>query len=206
MLRSMKHQASAENDSGDSSSESEGLWIVNFLSKPEHKYLDRIQDSYLQDKFNFYGLKEKIEEFDDAYQVIQNHRPSRNFERESTVYYLAHQRYIYSKGGLENILDKVLNSEFGGCAKIGCKEYPLIPIGLSNEPRKSNTKLYCHSCESLYEPKNNIKRLDGCAWGSSFAHFLILSFPYQFEKVNKDKYVPKCFGFKVEHSDDNDSA
>lgn len=197
---------SAENDSEDMSTSYDDCWVVKFISKNENRYLARISESFLQDRFNFYGMKEKIEDFDTAYQAILDKGEGGIPDTEAVVYYLAHQRYIYTKTGLDSILDRVLDREFGTCHKIGCHDIPYIPIGLSNEPRKSGTKAFCYNCESLYEPRSSLRRLDGSAWGSSFAHFLILSFPYHFEKKMIEPYVPRIFGFQIAEPEDNDSA
>lgn len=197
---------SAENDSEATSLSYDDKWLTRFMEKKENKSLCKIHEAFLQDRFNFFGLKEKIEDFEDAYQAIQDKRERSNSETEAAVYYLAHQRYIYTNTGLEDILDKVLNREFGMCYRIGCREIPLIPIGISNEPRKSRTKVYCYNCNNLYEPRGSIKYLDGSAWGTGFAHFFILAYPYHFEKKAYEPYVPRIFGFQIAEPDDYDSA
>ncbi len=184
----------------------EDSWIVRFFSIKKNRYLERIQDSFLQDKFNFYGLSSKVENFNEAYLSIQDISESSDFENESIVYFLAHQRYIYTKTGMENILDKVLNWEFGKCCRMGCKDIPYLPLGLSNDYGKSETKVYCYNCENIYNARGNLRKVDGSAWGTSFAHFLILSFPYHFEKKQSEKYVPRIFGFQISEVDENDSS
>lgn len=193
-------------DSDDTSKSYEDSWIVRFMTDKKNGYLDRIPDFFLQDRFNLYGLKEKIEDFEDAYQAIQDRKESINYDTESTVYFLIHQRYVCSKQGMETILERVLNWEYGTCSRIGCRDVPYIPIGLSNEPRKSSTKLFCYNCSGLYEPRGSLKKLDGCAWGTGFAHFLILSFSYHFEKKAAEQYVPRVFGFQIAEPDEYDSS
>ena len=68
----MKTDSFTNKESNSSSSHYDDVWILNFLTKQQNKYLERIQDSFLEDRFNFYGLKEKIENFEDAYMIIQN--------------------------------------------------------------------------------------------------------------------------------------
>lgn len=193
-----------EYDSEQSSISYDDRWITHFTDKKENRYLCKINETFLADRFNFFGLKEKIEDFEEAYQVIRDKRASFNGETEADVYYLAHQRYIYTSSGLESILDKVLNYEYGKCSRIGCKEIPLIPLGLSNEPRKFGTKLYCHNCNNVYEPRTSLKHLDGCAWGLGYAHFLILAYPFHFEKKAYEPYIPRLFGFRIVQSEDSD--
>jgi casein kinase II subunit beta len=203
---SIKGESYTNIESTSSSHQCDDMWMLNFLSLQENKYLERIQDSFIEDRFNFYGLKDKLDGFEDLYMVIQNAKPSKNFEEEGKLYLYAHQRYVFTKLGCESVLDRVLEKEFGSCPKYGCEGIPVIPIGLFNEYGKGKSKVYCHNCECIYEPKGSLKKLDGCAWGSGFCHFLILSYPYQFEKKKLVQYVPKLFGFVLSELDDNDSG
>lgn len=202
----MRTDTCENNDSEYSGNVCEDLWILKFMNKRQNRYLERVHDSFLQDRFNFYGLKEKIENFEEGYLAIHDQKPSKNFENESNLYFLIHQRYIFTKTGADNVLDRVMNKEYGTCPRHGCKNTPTIPIGLSNQIGKSKTFIYCHNCNNLFEPRGSLKKLDGSAWGTGFAHFLILTYPYQFEKTPIKEYIPKIFGFKVSEPDENDSA
>lgn len=197
---------STDNEACDSTINDDESWIFKFISIQEHKHLARIQDHFLEDRFNFYGLREKINEYENAYYAILDNGPSTDIINESNLYYLAHQRYITTKAGLEDIMGKVLNRDYGTCCRVECKDMPLIPTGMSNELKKSKTKLYCFNCRGLYEPRGSIKRLDGSAWGIGFAHLLILIYPYHFERKKTEPYVPKIYGFKVLETDDCDSS
>lgn len=202
----MRTDSFTNKESNSSSTQCDDVWVLNFLTKHQNKYLERIQDSFLEDRFNFYGLKEKLENYEDSLLAIQNVKPSRNMEEEGRLYLYAHQRYIFTKAGAESVLDRVLDNEYGTCPRHGCGNYPVIPIGLSNECGKSNTKVFCRRCENIYEPKGSLKKLDGAAWGTGFCHFLILSYSYQFEKKPFVQYVPKLFGFQISEAEDNDSG
>lgn len=194
-------------NSDDSEMTYDDMWILKFLDRRENKHLERVHDNFLCDRFNFNGIREKVKDFESAYGAIQDRHESTNLEIESTVYLLAHQRYIYTKSGLDSIFNKVLNREFGACHQYGCEDVPFVPTALSNEPKKSGTMLFCHNCESLYEPRGSLRNLDGCAWGIGFAHFLILSYPYHFEKrARKPAYTPRIFGIQLYKRDDNDSG
>ena len=194
-----------DSDSSNGESSYDDLWIVKFLNQKENKYLERIQDNFLCDRFNFYGFKEKIDKFEQAYSAIQDMEESTDPFTESVVYLLAHQRYIYTKAGLDSILNRVLNREYGTCSKYGCEGVPFIPTGLTNEPNKMKTKVFCQNCNTLYEPRGSLRNLDGCAWGIGYAHFLILTYPYNFEKKKEVIYVPRVFGFQLHRRDNNDS-
>ncbi|EQB60260.1 casein kinase ii subunit beta [Vairimorpha apis BRL 01] len=174
----------------------EDYWMRDFFMKKENSLLARIPDVYLNDTFNLIGLNKKIKDLEACYNAILDFNKSTDFSEESALYYLIHQRYIYTMSGLEDILDKVLNKEFGSCIRVNCAT-PLIPIGLNNEPRVSTTKMYCYNCVCIYLPKGPIKALDGCAWGKYFPHFLLLTYPYKFKKRKIQEYVPKIYGFRI---------
>lgn len=187
------------NDSEDTEG---NYWVGEFFKKKENTFLARIDDSFLEDSFNLVGLNKKIENLKRSYNAIIDRTNSHDYIEESSLYYLLHQRYIYSMAGLQNILEKVMNKEYGTCSRLGCST-KLIPIGESNEPRMSPTRLFCHVCECLYMPKGHIKALDGCAWGTSFPMFLLITFPYKFKTKKPIPFVPRLFGFRVCPSKDN---
>ncbi|KAK6090616.1 hypothetical protein P3W45_000339 [Vairimorpha bombi] len=180
-------------------------WAGRFFSKKEHAFLARVPDSYMNDPFNLVGLNKKISNLEESYNAILDATKSSDFLEESTLYYLIHQRFIYTITGLEDIMERVLNKEYGSCSRVGCST-PLMPIGGSNEPRVSSTKVYCYNCVCIYLPKGPIKGLDGCAWGKYFPHFLLLTYPYKFKKKKLQEYVPRIYGFRIyDCDDDNDS-
>ncbi|EEQ83016.1 hypothetical protein NCER_100185 [Vairimorpha ceranae BRL01] len=182
-------------------------WTGKFFLKKEHGFLARIPDSYINDSFNLVGLNKKISNIETCYNAILDNTTSKDILEESALYYLIHQRYIFTTTGLEDILEKVLNKDYGSCSRVGCST-PLIPIGGSNEPKVSSTKVYCFNCVCIYLPKGPIKGLDGCAWGKYFPHFLLITYPYKFKKKKLQEYVPKIYGFRIyeiEEEEENES-
>ncbi|KAF9765063.1 Casein kinase II subunit beta [Nosema granulosis] len=188
----------------DSEENDATYWAGEFFKKKENTFLARIDDSFIEDSFNLVGLNKKVDNLKKSYNAIIDKTKSQDYIEESCLYYLLHQRYIYSMSGLEAILEKVMNKEYGTCSRLGCSA-KLIPVGESNEPRVSPTRLFCHVCSCLYMPKGPIKALDGCAWGTSFPMFLIITFPYKFKQKNNTPYVPRLFGFRVCPQDNFDS-
>lgn len=188
-----------ESDEGDGR-----YWAGEFFKKKENTFLARINDDFIEDSFNLVGLNKKIENLKRSYNAILDKTGSHDYIEESSLYYLLHQRYIYTITGVEDILEKVMNKEYGTCPKVGCST-KLIPCGESNDPRVSATRLYCHNCVCLYMSKAPIKALDGCAWGTSFPMFLILTFPFKFKKKATTPFIPRLFGFQVCEQDYFDS-
>lgn len=179
------------------SEESEGFyWVGEFFKKKENSYLARVDDVFIEDNFNLVGLSKIIENLKRSYNAILDKGKSQDFIEESSLYYLIHQRYITSMTGLDDILEKVMNKEYGICPRIGCGT-KLIPYGDSTDPHISGTKVFCYVCECLYTPKGPLKGLDGCAWGNSFPMFLIISFPYKFKRKSVTPFKPRLYGFRV---------
>lgn len=184
-------------ESSESVHNYETHWILRFMNERENRYLEIIQDFFMNDGFNLFGLKEKVENFEEAYRAIKNMAKSKISEAEKITYLLLHQRYIFSKIGSDSILDRILNKEYGTCQRYGCENIPLIPNGISSEHGIHGSMVYCYNCCNMYEPKSSLKKLDGCAWGPGFAHYLIISYPSHFEKKKNFKYQPRLFGFKI---------
>ncbi|KAM0672835.1 subunit beta of casein kinase II [Ordospora colligata] len=183
----------------------EEYWIGDFMHRKENYGIIRVPDEFLEDRFNLVGLERRIFNLEDAYNSILDRGPRGDFLEESCLYYLIHQRYIFTKPGLEAVLDRVMNKEYGVCPRVGCKASAVIPIGMSDFPGKKATKVYCHSCTAVYEPGSKLRMLDGCAWGRSFPHFLILTYPYHFPSSTGKEYIPRIYGIRICKHDDNDS-
>lgn len=197
-------KTSASSSSTDS--KLENAWFIKLKRRKEAKYLTRVPNEFINDGFNIFGIEEIIPDFDLSLNAILDCEPSRDFIHEREVYYLIHQRYIFTRMGIEGILKKVLKGVYGTCPILGCKGAVMVPVGLYCKPNKSNTKLFCATCGNLFEPKNSLKNLDGCAWGTSFAHYLIMCYSKYFEKASGEKYLPRLFGFQISELDQPDEV
>ncbi|KAL7346713.1 casein kinase II subunit beta [Encephalitozoon intestinalis] len=180
-------------------------WVGDFMHRRENRSIVRVPDEFLEDRFNIIGLDRYIKDLEKVYSSILDKGPRSSFQEESSLYYLIHQKYIFTKPGLETVLDRVMSKEYGACPRIGCKSVGMIPIGLSDRPGVSSTKVYCHCCVSVYEARGILRLVDGCAWGKSFPHFLILTHSYHFPSGKCEEYVPRIYGFRICAHDDNDS-
>jgi len=116
------------------------------------------------------------------------------------LYLLVHQRYVLSPRGLDMVRRRFLagqlrrrhgssgenddNSDnvdplFGQCPRLDCGGMPLLPYGDSDQIMPSNgdrehfLKRYCGKCHEVYY--NWESTVDGCAYGSSFAHLFLLT-------------------------------
>lgn len=202
----MKTDTGENNESNSSLILHQELWVLNFMNKRQNRYLERVQDSFIQDRFNLHGLSSKIDNFEDAYLAIVDQHFSTNYESEEKLYLLIHQRYIFSPTGAGNVLDRVLAKEYGSCPRFGCNGTFFIPVGVPSENNEYKTMLYCYNCNNAYEPKGSLKKLNGLAWGPYFPFYLILSFPQRFKKKSSTTFIPKLFGFELTDFEDSNLA
>lgn len=123
------------------------------------------------------------------------------------LYYLIHQRYLITSQGMEEMSHKYVAGYFGICPRTLCDDTRLIPVGLSDVPGQHAFKLFCPSCVDVYIPnESKFHVVDGCAWGTSFAHIFFMRFP-EFWKAGEreegaEEQGQNGFGSKMQDSDD----
>lgn len=78
-----------------------------------------------------------------------------------------------------------------------------MPLGLHTQPSISNLKLYCPHCQDVYLPPSRRQaRLDGCGFGPSFAHLLIIQYRDKLASWHRlrqqwPRYEPRIYGFRI---------
>lgn len=182
-------------------------WINYFLSKEENSFFCRIDQTYIHDNFNLYGLNKQVSYFEHALDLIcgiddeedysQNHQELIKKDA-NTLFGLLHARFILTNQGMQIMLEKYRNQDFGNCTNVYCENISMLPCGLTDEKNKDNVKLYCPSCENVFNLKNSKERnIDGAYFGTSFPHLFFFNFPELKPDNHFKKYIPKIFGFKV---------
>lgn len=117
------------------------------------------------------------------------------------LYGLIHARYVLTTQGLDQVRAKYLNQEFGKCPRVFCEEQALLPVGMSDIPRRSTVKLFCPRCQDIYFPKYpRHTSIDGAYFGTSLPHLFMQMYPEVIPPPPKCHYVPRLFGFKVHKS------
>ena len=99
-------------DSVDSSASSDkDSWIERFLSLDGHEFLCEVDNEYIQDSFNLYGLRDVTENFKHALKTILDHYDATasdsddpDFVNARELYGLIHQRYILTRRGLDKMV------------------------------------------------------------------------------------------------------
>ena len=119
------------------------------------------------------------------------------YEDATDLYSLIHYRFIHSPRGLGIMREKYLSGRFGTCPRLMCERHNVLPLGTSEELRKSRVKVYCPRCEDVYIPKQKYSDVDGAFFGCSFPHVLLSIYSECVPTPPKTVYIPKIYGFKV---------
>ena len=187
---------------------SEGGWVQWFCSLEGHEFFAEVDEEYIRDTFNLYGLRAKISRYSDAIEMILSpETPEEDelqdegfleiYQEATDLYGLIHARFILSPRGLAIMREKYLSGRFGTCPRVMCERQYVLPIGMSEELRTSRVKVFCPRCQDVYIPKHRFADVDGAYFGCSFPHVLMQSYPDISPAPSLTQYIPKIYGFKV---------
>ena len=94
------------------------------------------------------------------------------------LYGLIHQRYITSRPGIQQMLEKYELGHFGHCPRVCCNATKVLPVGCSDTPGVETVKLFCPSCFDIYTPPNSrFQTVDGAFFGTTFGCLFFMTFP-----------------------------
>ena len=129
-------------------------WIQWFCMMEGNSFFCEIDEEYIVNSFNLYGIKHKIEtdKLKDCLDLIlsptnptESDMQDSNFlqiSQEATeVYGMIHARFILTTRGMALMYQKYMANAFGVCPRVQCEKQPTLPIGISDEPRTSRVKV-----------------------------------------------------------------
>lgn len=191
--------------SDSSSSDGEESWITWFCGLVGHEMFCEVERSYIEDSFNLYGLRSYVPLINECLDVILDRvGPDESSEdvlqASYALYGLIHARYIVTTNGLEAMHKKHYLLDFGSCPRWLCRGAPVIPLGIRDEPKIEGVKVYCPSCQDVYNPWNpapSSSTLDGAYFGTTFAHLFCMTYEHATPAQAREDYVPRIFGFRV---------
>ena len=94
------------------------------------------------------------------------------------LYGLIHARYITSRPGIQQMMEKYELSHFGYCPRVYCAGARVLPVGLTDTPGQQTVKLFCPSCQDAYTPPNSrFQAVDGAFFGTTFGCLFFMTFP-----------------------------
>jgi hypothetical protein len=75
-----------------------------------------------------------------------------------------------------------------------CEGQHVLPIGLSDTPRRSSVKLFCPRCQDIYQPRTTIHTaIDGAFFGTSFAQVFLMHYKMEVKPVPADLHRHPSF-------------
>ncbi|RKP27368.1 casein kinase II, regulatory subunit, partial [Syncephalis pseudoplumigaleata] len=156
-------------------------WISWFCSLPGHDYFCEVQEEFIEDDFNLTGLSSMVPYYREALEMILDIEPEDESATEAEaqvietsaaiLYGLIHQRFILTRQGMQLMMHKYDQVQFGECPRVYCMQTPMLPCSRSDVPCVDTVRLYCPSCRDLYQPPaTRYQHLDGAYFGTTFAH------------------------------------
>ncbi|PWN19835.1 hypothetical protein BCV69DRAFT_283941 [Microstroma glucosiphilum] len=172
-----------ESDSISDSGTESLTWISWFCSLPGHEYFAEVSEDFIEDDFNLTGLNALVPFYKEALEMILDVEPQEDSLKipdvsivESSaelLYGLIHQRYILTKQGLQQMVEKYDAGHFGYCPRVFCHSHPVLPCGRSDLPGLDTVKLFCANCIDCYAPPSSrFHGVDGAFFGTTFPHLL----------------------------------
>lgn len=151
-------------------------WLI---SHPAYSYMIEVDPYYLDDSFNFYGLKDKIGNYAESMKMIKKtkfYEPNySHYELKCAIklYGAIHRRYLCTYDGCEKMKEKRETKIFPKCPRYLCKGCYCLPYGESEVLGESTMKLYCPNCNDVYEAPSSIFNIvDGAYFGPTYVHLL----------------------------------
>ncbi|XP_030372633.1 casein kinase II subunit beta-like [Scaptodrosophila lebanonensis] len=186
------------------SSTDEVSWMSWFCGIRGNEFFCKIDEDYIEDKFNLIGLSEVVPNYREALGIILDLEPKDEFETDVTdqsaemLYGLIHARYILTNRGIDQMLDKYKMGDFGYCPRVYCDNQPMLPLGLSDTPCEAMVKNYCPRCVDVYTPESaRFHNTDGAYFGTGFPHMFFMVRPEYRPSPPTKQFVPRLYGFKI---------
>ena len=188
-------------------------WIHWFCKLRGNEFFVEIDQDFLKNEENLIGIK-----YDKFMKTFLSEKPKNGeltrelleqLQEIREVYGQIHKRFIFTPLGMGLVREKFLDGIFGFCPRLLCNKQTLLPIGLSEDMRYSQVKVFCPSCQDVYKPRENFygfqgKKIykfdfpDGIYFGTSFPQAFLISFPDLDPRLMKcERYIPKLYGFRI---------
>ncbi|KAH8555735.1 casein kinase II, regulatory subunit [Umbelopsis sp. PMI_123] len=196
-------------DSSNDSANDQLSWISWFCSLNGHEYYAEIAEEFIEDDFNLTGLPAIVPYYREALELILDVEPDEESMSKipdvsiiephaEMLYGLIHQRYILTKQGLQQMLEKYEVGHFGYCPRVYCGRCRVLPCGRYDIPNQESVRLFCPSCLDIYvPPSSRFMNIDGAHFGTSFPHLLVKTYAGLVPDTPEKTYTARLFGFRI---------
>lgn len=189
-------------------------WIQWFCSMEGHDFFCEVDRSFIESRFNLYGIQSEVTNFNDGLNIILDYVSSDSSSADDwnrddwsrkewmDLYGRIHARFILTTRGQQLMLQKMRNEEFGRCPRVYCEGTAVLPVGLSDSPGKHRVMTFCPKCQDVFVPPPGVaaRYVDGAYFGTTFPHFFLLQYPEHVPARSDARYLPKVFGYQIHKS------
>ncbi|OHT04186.1 Casein kinase II subunit beta [Tritrichomonas foetus] len=186
------------------SKQNQSAFVVRYTSL--HNWLAIIDNDYILDSFNYFGIKSAVSNSQIAYQILngdcsefQDDLPEEISQSCENVYALLHARYILTGPGLQAMRRKYESGIFGQCPRFLCQGQNLLPVGESPNLGIAPVRTFCPKCQDIFESDCEI---DGAHFGPSFPHFFLQMNQDLNVILAEDHFEHNFFGIPIEKDSD----
>lgn len=175
------------------------------LSQPLGRYFVEIDEEYISEIYNYYGLRQKISNFAPAFDLIHGPYIPPNKRRRDDMndiddygiclYGLLHNRYLLTEKGIDRMHEKYMKEDFPKCPRTLCGGTKCFPCGISDDMGQATVKFFCPNCKETYHHDKSI--IDGSFFGSSYIPILMAKYPDVIPNIKQEVYTPMLFGFQL---------
>jgi casein kinase II subunit beta len=182
-------------------------WLETFLSRPSSRLFIRVDEDFLLNRFNRYGLHSKLSQFDLAFDLLRSRvsnyfNPSKDIpfhviESQAIILYAyLHARFLTTQEGLELMREKY--ESFQVCPRLFCRDTRCLPYGVNDDFGSDPAAWFCPSCGDLYRIQEaEIASVDAAFFGGTWVHLFVKVYPEVVLREARKVYVPKIFGFRI---------
>jgi casein kinase II subunit beta len=183
-------------------------WVSWFVESSRGSIFIPIDREYLENNYNFYGLRQKVPNFKYSLDLIRGPYVPRDQRPPDwptdiddfgmCLYGLLHARYLITPAGQGKMLEKVQAGAYPRCPRMLCRGCFSFPYGTSDDIGQSNVKVFCPNCHDVYSiPEKRFAAMDGAFFGPSWVHIFLARFPQLVPPEMPERYVPRIFGFRI---------
>ena len=189
-------------------------WIHWFCKLRGNEYFVEVDENFIKNEENLVGIKYK-----NFLRILLSQKSPNDtsltpelleeLQEIREIYGYIHKRFINTPMGLGLMREKFINGAFGYCPRMLCNKQVLLPVGLSEDIRYSQVKVFCPLCQEVYKPRDifygyserkpfKFDLPDGIFFGTSFPQTFLMHFPDLDPRINEPtRFIPKLFGFRI---------